>query len=532
MEASFELSRSELLGSANEEHGVSDSALGTDEEELSSASPEASLLEKLADELTARFLYMLTFVEPMDLVNVSLCCKQFYRTLERDESVWGAALQRSPTLVTYLGLPRCFSNRQKVLYALKTLRGLEKEAATLRASLEKERVAPSVEDTWSSLKKFVLSTREPLLNSSTNTLLAKTKRKIGLGKSKDTSKEDEAVSAAIDKRLAKDKPSESNKVTQVLLIGLDPVLTFQFWLQAAQLAAKSEGAALEAAETMATRDAIWSLILTESQALVRSALARLGGRKLADATRILTAPRTPEGFLSVAQDLPAFWTDYGNGFLSQLSFDLKRRHGRILSVLAAQYLVQSARWADVKKPTYRPNLVDAHVAGGSPYGARIFSIVSRNLRVRITDVTVNLLNCKRSRVLQNLLDEKGKLNFEMAVGTLDVVSQAPSQVIKCPTWGLFEQMKLLEQLLNSAFLRGINATVIANIDGVEAFLNDGDPKQELLFLRERLRVLSRMPNTLLLPNIVLTRSNETRLCEQVIAALYDLFLARNIQRGF
>lgn len=396
----------------------------------------------------------------------------------------------------------------------------------MRADLEKEKGAPSLEATWSSLRKFITQTEEPLLNSSrANTLFAKPKRKITLGGKGNSNKEEDAINAAIEKQLAKDKQHESsNNNVSVFLIGLDPALTFQFWLQAAHQMVKGDS-------TTCAREEIWALILRESQALVRGSIRMLGGPKLAAAERILAAPLTAEGFLSVTSDIPAAWTEHATKFLSILSRDLQRQHGRILGVLAAQHLVTSSRWKDVQNTSYQPTAMDGAVAGGSMYGARTFQITNRNMRIRLIDPTANFLLCKRSRVLRAITDEKGALNLDMVVCTLDVVTQAPTQVIKNPAWGLFEQMKLLELLLNSGYFRGITITILANTDGVEAFQLQNS-QQDLLFVRERLRVITRTPATLLLSNITLTTPNDPKLCDQLLTSLNDLFLTRNIQRGF
>ncbi len=76
------------------------------------------LMQSLADERPDLVSHILRLLDPIDLVHVSLCSKFLNRIVERDDAAWRAMMDKNARLASYLNLPRCFTDQQKVTRVL------------------------------------------------------------------------------------------------------------------------------------------------------------------------------------------------------------------------------------------------------------------------------------------------------------------------------------------------------------------------------------------------------------------------------
>jgi hypothetical protein len=107
------------------------------------------------------------------------------------------------------------------------------------------------------------------------------------------------------------------------------------------------------------------------------------------------------------------------------------------------------------------------------------------------------------------------------------------------SFAMFEQLKLSESFANSRFFKKKILAVFGNVLGVDSIIrsvypssSSNDVHKVLKFLRKRLMVISRTPQLLPPTNIHLTTPLDPKLCDYIAKTMADLYLSRNVIKGF
>ncbi len=170
------------------------------------------------------------------------------------------------------------------------------------------------------------------------------------------------------------------------------------------------------------------------------------------------------------------------------------------------------------------------MGAGNAWGVREALVVHKSFRLRLVDPSANLLRCRRSKIVPMFDD------CEMVVFGFDLGQALPGRLPPDETFGLFEQLKLCEALAASRWFRKTLVALLVNTAGLDACLesafHSADPKNAK-FVKTRLRVISRQPQQLSPVNMYLTNAGpDSKLVESIVRTLADLYLSRNIQKGF
>lgn len=481
-------------------------------------------LQSLLDEHAEVVSRVLSFLELADVLRLAMTCRRARRLAEDDAAVWARALRQQPALAPALRLPSCFLPRAAVRLALAELAALRAERAALAALLHPPPLAHLARD----LFDFVRRSREPLHDPASNPFLLR-----------DPSRKTKDASSQEDKAIARMLQASKTATTgsKVLVLGTDPALLSAIALQAVEYRPQG-GAQPSASEISEQRVLLQCTVLRVVQGVAGEVVERLGRDAMRVARAALAAPPTEEGFASVAPTLQLLWNDEKMRDAATAQRErlhrtsLKRNLSTLMLVSAVDRLLSPERWPQVSSRTYVPTAADmALVSSGSQGGIRESLIVSKGFRVRLLDASALLLNCKRSKIVGMFED------IDLIVFAFDLGQRLPGRLPPDESFGTFEQLKLFEALATSRWFKKTLVMVLANVAGLEACVEsvyaDQDTAKHTKFLRSRLKVISRNPQQLSLANIRLVNpAQDSKLIDGIIRTISDLFLSRNVQKGF
>ncbi len=494
-------------------------------------------MDLFLDEHTELVLLILSFSSFKESIRFSQTCRRASRLVQDDERVWERGLKEQPNLVSTLRLPECFSARRKIELAGKELQMLQAEKSKLEKDFLASSGAGPEQRFIKELFDFVRKSKEPLHDGSSNPYLKDSK------KSKQGSHDDKAISKML---LQSSKISTGSKV---LLLSSDPQLLTALALQATDYRPQGGYNAATERDVESMRSMVRLSVLRTVQVVAREAdPERLGRESSRVARAVLAATCNDEGFAEVGASLPLLWSDER---MRQAAVARRERMQRTsarrslaqqMEEAAVERLLGPDRWPDVISEDYKPTPKDTAIIAVRG-GLRESVIVSKGFRVRLLDASALLLTCKRSKIV-SMFDD-----MELVVLGLDVGPRLPGRLATDESFGLFEQMKLYEALVSSKWFKKTLTTLLVNVEGIEEALqsvqqqqtasggteqqHQQDTARSLKFLKTRLKVISRNPQQLSVMNIRFVQpSKDQKLIEPIIRTIADLFLARNVQKGF
>lgn len=399
--------------------------------------------------------------------------------------------------------------------AIEELDKCQKELRHLKETVSCIEAGPR--STIDAIVSFVQKTKEPFHDGSSNPFCKAFKARKGLSLQPQDSK-------GIDKMIDKEKKSNAQTTSGVMLLSLDPILSFEFHHQCS----KSLVATTTTSETVNARDEIWRKILRVTQNVVMA--KRMTGPIV---QRIVSAAGEEGSFLRVANDVLEVWQE-GTAveeWKKNLGRDLRKNAGELHEVLAIERMVKQ-RWKDVSSSVFIPTAADVYLTTGNARAMREGVIQSKGLRIKVMDPTPLMLKCKRSKLIPMF-----EQSVELITFILDVGQELPERVIYDETWSLYEQVKMAEAFCNNKWFRKTLLAVHANVTGAESLVStmipNTAPTKALRFIKERLRAISRTPTNLPLANIHLyTPQDNSKLTDVIVRAIADLYLSRNVQKGF
>jgi hypothetical protein len=477
-------------------------------------------LRLLLDERSDVVGLVLSFMTLVDVLRFGMTCKRAFHLVQDDTGVWERALEEMPGLTELLRLPDCFWPRKKLQLAVGELQKLRKEADSFRAELERQEKDGTAQ-LMQGISDFIAQAKEPL-HESNNPFHKENKTK--------RSQEDKNISKML---------QSAGKIahTKVLLIGTDPTVLLSIAQQAVEFRPQG-GPPPDASVVAEQRAKVHKSVLALVQKVAAEAIDRLGPNSAKFARAVLNVPLTEDGFASVASSVQALWNDERMREASATLCDtthrtsLKRNLCRLMEHMAVERLLGPERWPHVSASNYVPTQVDMVMTAEGNNGAiQESQIVSKGFRIRLLDASTLLLNCKRSKLVPMLDD------VELVVFACDMCPKLPGRSTPDESFGAFEQLKLFEALASSRWFKKTLIAFIGNVAGlekcVESAFQSPDTARHIKFLRSRIKVISRSPQQLSLLNIRLVAPTpDSKLIEFIIRTIADLFLSRNVQKGF
>jgi hypothetical protein len=323
-------------------------------------------------------------------------------------------------------------------------------------------------------------------------------------------------------------------VAKVMVLGTDPELLHALALQAVRYA--PQGVVSIGPSPAAAADEIRARVLRVVQAVIRAARDRLPrGAATTAAAAVLGCGRGEAAFLAAAPSIALLMAEERMrealvAHRAALHSDLRKHLGALLELRAAERMLAPPRWAALAAANYAPSPEDVAVTAGNASGVREALVAHKSFRMRLVDPSCLMLRCRRSKLAPMFED------CEMVVYALDLGQALPARPPPDDTFGLFEQLKLFEALSGSRWFRKTLVALLVNTAGLDACLESAfqsaDPKNAK-FIKTRLKAISRQPQQLSPLNMYLTNPGlESKLVENIVRTLADLYLSRNVQKGF
>ncbi len=496
------------------------------------AASDLSAIQDLTDERPDIMGRVLGLLNVFDIYRYGMTCKSLARFVQRDGGIWSSALEQEATLEEYLRLPQCFSAKQKLEIAVAELGTAMREARLIRESEKRLQAAPPASAALDALRQFVARTREPLHEPSSNPFMKPAKtRGVGIGGGASRGEQDQE-NKAINKML--DSEKNQHNISKVVVIGTDPELLMALSLQAVRFAPQG-GAPPPASLVAQQRRDIRARIVRVVQTVAQEARERVGRAAAPLLQQVLAAARTEEGFAATAGAVHALWQDERireavAARRAALHGSLRKNLGAELELRAVERLMGPARWTHVASASYVPSPEDVATAAGSAAGVREAMVVSKGFRIRLVDPSCLMLSCKRSKLVPQFDD------CELVVFALDLGQALPSRPPPDESFGLYEQLKMCEALSSSRWFRKTLVAVLANTAGLDNCLEtvfQSTDAKNAKFVKARLLAMSRQPQQLNPLNIHLTSpAPDSKLVEAIVRTVADLYLSRNVQKGF